>query len=430
MSDWRTLDVQITLHSPLQLGTESGIGTYETTNQVIPGAVLRSAVAEAALAECSRPEHVTNHAGCPDRPDCPFWQIFGTEEPLWGFAYPAKTGPAWPLPLTSRTCKLYPGYDAGDGETYHGVYDILIGQFVYDLLTDPAFPLRDRLQPELKEGLAKLPALPPTSCPKCGGALKPAMGVYAWDATDGPLYAGRLSVRRATHVGINRARGVAEDAILFTQETIEVETGGVTFHTRVNVPAAKVGLLRPYLNEQEYLIGQGRSRGNGHVKLSVTDSTALSLSGHLEEFNRAITAALNRASWDDERVIPTLPGTLFSITLCSPMILEQWGQPLLAPTPVMLGLPDATLLRAWARPEVVGGWDQAARLPRRTRLAVQSGSVFLFWTSRAADDADLLKNLSQVDVVGLGEERPRGYGHVKVCDPFHRFNRIGERSEK
>jgi len=428
MSDWQVLDVQVTLLSPLQLGTESGIGNYGMTNHVIPGAVLRGAVAEATMSECKCPKWMADHAACPSRETCPFWQIFGAQEPLWGFAYPAETGPAWPLPLTARTCKLYPGYNDGDGETYHGVYDTLIGQFVYDLLTDLRFPLRDRLQPKLKGKLAQLSSLLPVTCPECDGALKPATGVYAWNTEGGPGYAGRLPVRRATHVGINRARGVAEDALLFTQETVKVETRGVTFHARVSVPSACAEALRPYLDEREYLIGRGRSRGYGHVKISVRDRPVLPLKKRLEAFRHAVTAVLNCASWDDEQVEPGLPGTLFSLTLRSPMILEQFGQPLTVPTPALLGLPQATLVRAWARTEIVGGWDQAARLPRRTRLAIQTGSVFLYWTSQATDDKKLLERLSQIEVTGVGEERPRGYGQVTVCAPFHRFYRL-ERKE-
>ncbi len=431
MSDWHTLDVQVTPLSPLQLGNESGVGNYETTNQVIPGAVLRGAVAEATLAKCTYPKYKTNHTACPDREGCPFWQIFSGQGPRWGFAYPGKTGPVWPLPLTARTCKLHPGYDAGDGETYHGVHDTLIGQFVYDLLADPCFPLRsDQLQPKLEGNPTRLASVLPATCSACEGTLKPVSGVYAWDAASGPVYAGRLLVRRATHVGINRARGVAEDALLFTQETIEAETRGVTFHARVSVPATRAESLRPYLDEREYFIGQGRSRGNGHVRLSVRDHTPASLPVRLEAFRVAVAAALNRARQDDDRINPNLPGTLFSLTLRSPMIVQQSGQPLTAPTPVLLRLPQATLLRAWARTEIVGGWDHAARLPRRTRLAIQTGSVFLYWTPQAAEDKSLLEKLLQAEAVGIGEERSRGYGQVTVCAPFHRFHRLEGRSEE
>lgn len=428
MSDWEVLEVQVTPLSPLHIGTESSIGNYNMTREVIPGTALRGAVARAVLAECTRKTQMSDHAACPDRQDCPFWKIFGEREPHWGYGYPAKTGPAWPVPLTARTCKLHPGYERGDGKTYHGVYDTLVGQFVYDLLTDPCFPLREQLQPGLEGELAEVAGLMPLTCPQCDGALKPARGFYAWSTQSGPGYAGRLPVRRATHVGINRARGVAEDALLFTQETIEVETGGVTFHAWVSVPPKCAETLRPYLDEKEYFVGRGRSRGNGHVRVSLRDRPVVPLGDRLRTFRSAVTAALGRASEYDDRVEPNLPGTLFSLTLRSPMILEQFGQPLTLLKPALLGLPEATLVRAWARTEIVGGWDQAARLPRRTRLAIRTGSVFLYWMPQEAADATLLERLKQIETMGVGEERPRGYGQVTVCAPFHRFHRL-ERKE-
>ena len=426
MNDWHTRALHITLLSPLQIGTESGVGTYEVTNEVIPGAVLRGAVAEELLELCVHPEYRANHASCPSREACAFWQIFGTDEPLWGFAYPAINGPAWPFPLTARTCKFYPGYDAGDGDTYHSVYDTLVRQFVYDMLTDDRFPLRETFLPE-GTGLVAVETLS-ADCPQCGAPLKPAQGFYQLDTEHQPGYAGRLSVRRATHVGINRRRGVAEDALLFTQESIEPRTGSVAFHASVTLPKPKWEILHPYLHDREYWIGQGRSRGNGHVKISTGESRNMPLEDRLSAFNDAVKATLRRAL-SAAGIQASLSGTLFSLTLHSPLILERNGQPVTLLTPEMAGLTDSVLLRAWARPEVVGGWDAAASLPRRTRLAVQAGSVFLYWTPRPADDDGLLAQLQHIDVLGLGEERPRGYGQVAVCDPFHLFNRI-EQAER
>lgn len=426
MNDWHTRALQITLLSPLQLGTESGVGTYELTNEAIPGAVLRGAISEALLAQCSHPEHQKDHASCPSRETCSFWLIFGTGEPLWGFAYPAINGPAWPFPLTARTCKFYPGYEAGDGETYHGVYDTLVRQFVYDLLTDERFPLRETFLPE-GTGLVAVETLS-ANCPQCGAPLEPAQGIYQLDAEHQPGYAGRLSVRRTTHVSINRRRGVAEDALLFTQESIEPRTGAVAFHASVTLPEASWEALYPYLHEREYWIGQGRSRGNGHVKISTGENRSMALKERLSTFNNAIKATL-RGVLSGTGIQISSSGTLFSLTLHSPLILERNGQPVTLLTPAMAGLTDSVLLRAWARPKATGGWDAAASLPRRTRLAAQAGSVFLYWTPRPADDDGLLRQLRRIDLLGLGEERPRGYGQVAVCDPFHLFKRI-EQSER
>lgn len=428
MSEWQIIDLSITLLSPLQLGTETSVGNYETTRQTIPGAVLRGAIAERALAACSQPDYQHHHFDCPDRKGCPFWQLFGQDaEPLWGFAYPVKVGPGWPFPLTARTCKYHPGYEAGDGKKHHGVHDTLVGQFMVDLLTDKQFPLRERLQPELNGELATLTHLLPDRCPEegCDAPLKPARGCYSV-ADQTPDYAGRLSVRSATHVGINRARSVAEDSLLFTQESIEVKSNDIIFHARVRVTSAQLDRLQPYLQEQEYFIGRGRSRGNGHVRISMVNTTeAMSaVSKRVKGFNLTVQAAFARPRLEDPRIQTALPGTLFSITLRSPMILEHYGQPTILPQAVDLSVPEAYLLRAWARSTVVGGWHGAARLPRRTQLAAQEGSVYLYWTAQDVEDAELQKQLQTLEVQGVGAERARGYGQVTVCAPFHTHERL------
>lgn len=433
MSEWQVVKLSITLLSPLQLGTQTSVGNYEMTRRMIPGAVFRGAIAERALATCTQPTYKQQHRACPERAECPFWQLFRPDaEPLWGFAYPAKVGPAWPFPLTARTCKYHPGYVAGDGRTYHGVYDTLVGQFIIDLLTDIQFPLRARLQPELAGELAQVTGLLSTQCPAegCTGALKPASGCYSI-ADGAPDYAGRLQVRSITHVGINRARSVAEDSLLFTQETIEVEGSDIVFHARVRVATAQLARLKPYLDEQEYFIGRGRSRGNGHVRISLINEpdSASTVPERVKHFNHTVQAALKRARSDDSRVQITMPGTLFSVTLRSPLILEHFGQPTLLPTAKDMGVPGARLLRAWARSEVVSGWHSAARLPRRTHLAACAGSVYLYWTEESVATRTLQEQLQALEIEGVGGERARGYGQVTVCAPFHTQNRL-EYSQK
>ncbi len=428
MQTWQTVAIQIVPDAPLQLGTESTLSNYERTAAVISGAVLRGAVAEAALASCtqSRRERA-DHSTCPDRETCPFWQIFNpANEPLWGFAYPAPLGPAWPFPLTARTCKREPGYphrDRWGRTTGHNVYDALIGQLVDNLLTDPNFPHRADILPQLKTDLATVKGLLRTTCPDCGEPLKPPVGYYAWDARQGPLYAGRASVRRATHVGINRARGVAEDSLLFTQESLDMAQDALFFHTHIRVPAAVWPHLQPYLDNREYTIGRGRSRGNGRVHILGDVIPTPEIADRVGRFSQAVDNALLRHKDDDARVQPT-PGTFFTLTLRSPTILEHFGQPRARLEPEDLGLPDARLLRAWARTEVIGGWDSAARLPRATCLAIQAGSVFVYWTPAPNDDAALLARLAELEMTGVGAERPRGYGHVTVCAPFHTWNRL------
>lgn len=428
MSAWQTIMLQITPLSPLHLGAESNLGNVAASEHVIPGAMVRGAVAAAILNECTHRDYWRNHADCPAREDCPFWQVFNpAHEPLWGFGYPAPFPMAWPFPLTARTCKRDPGYERRDSGKLkgHGVYDALIGQVVDGMLADPRFPQRDQLQPNLGDKLAKIPALLRTTCPICDQPLKPASGVYAYTKDTKPSYAEQVSVRRATHVGINRARSVAEDSLLFTQESLDMEAQRLDFYARVHIPQVIWPTVAPYLNGYEYHIGRGRSRGQGRVAVYAEEITPPDLTERIEAFNLAVNGALKRLQPADDRIQAPLSGTLFSITLRSPLILERFGQPRAVIEPEDIGLADrAHLIRAWARTEVIGGWDSAARLPRRTHLAMQAGSAFVYWTPTSTDENALVDHLTEIEMTGIGAERARGYGHVSVCAPFHTFNRL------
>jgi CRISPR-associated protein Csx10 len=427
MSEWHTFAIQITPNSPLHIGDESNVGNFLYTRVAIPGATLRGVIAARVLEACTQTQGEVDHAQCPDRDVCPFWQIFEDEqEPYFGFAYPGRRAPAYPFPLTARTCKLHPGYRTKDADA-HGVHDVLIDQFVYNLLADPSFPGRDDLQLGLAGRWADLKTPMPDRCPTCQSPLTPPQGAYVRNDDGTPDHAGRLGVRRATHVGINRARAVAEDNLLYTQETIEPAEEGMAFYARVVVPRKQADALRGYLSNG-YHVGRGCSRGLGSVKLSIYQEPTYNpadLRRRTADFALAVRATLGQYQVYDQRISLDLPGSLFTLTLRSPAILHAYGMPTLQATPELLKLPHTTLLCAWARPEVVTGWDAAAQLPRRTHLAVRAGSVFLYWVSPQLTEETLWQRLQEIELEGIGEERPRGYGQVTVCAPFHRHNRLG-----
>jgi CRISPR-associated protein Csx10 len=423
--------IRVDARSPLLLGDRSSIGNYLETTDFIPGSALRGAAAGRLLAACGRPDHLHDHTGCPDRDDCPFWQLFGADEPLFGNAYPGGFGPAWPLPLTARTCKRYPGLSTGteaDKRKHHGVWDALFADFAYDLVSDPAFPQRDRLQPALAQSGKSL-WLPERraaldKCPaeaaggRCGKNLVPANGYYTWK--NGPRRVETMPSGRATHVGINRARSVAEDELLFSQRTLDPQGSGQAFFATVHVPAGKRPLVEEALLGTQY-VGRGRSRGYGEVAISGQKAWEYpGLERRLALFQEGATTALTPYRQDDNDVQGELPGRLFSLTLRAPAILSEAGRPLRSPSLAMLGLPEGvSFLRAWARTEQVGGWDSAAQLPRRTQLAARAGSVFLYFAPNSIGEDELLAALARLEAAGVGLERERGYGQLTVCAAFH-----------
>ncbi|MFH1634281.1 MAG: hypothetical protein ABIG63_09780, partial [Chloroflexota bacterium] len=202
MTAYKILSVTIASKTPLHLGDQSGFGNFEQTTAFIPGAAIRGALAQKVLDE--------GRSGGHD-----FEELLGEDDIFFGPAYPGQAAPVHPFPLTARTCKYYPGIPSSQDKPWeikHGVYDILIERFLYELLVDSRFPGRDVWLPEFKE---KLPALQQTlgeNCPRCSSekvSLEPASGYYIPvideddEAKMSLIAAQKPLVRRRAHVGIN-----------------------------------------------------------------------------------------------------------------------------------------------------------------------------------------------------------------------------------
>ncbi len=420
--------VRITPLSKLLIGDDSGLGNYQQTLDYIPGSIVRGAVAEVLLKY--NPNSKTRD----------YCQVFEhTQPPIFSHCYPgrSRTARVFPFPLTGRTCKHYPHYPrpkpkSGD-RPRHSVFDTLISQFVYELVSDPEFPNRSNLLPELGKDWAKIQTCYDPSCPTCQGPVIPSEGYYQLDRDDHPGLAAEVQISRATHVGINRARGVAEEALLFTQETIEPmgEDGSIYFigqavlHPDYLVKDAELRQeLLPGLREVRS-IGRGRSRGLGKVRIDViplpTENKKEELKKKLGKFNREIHQRLQTYVADDER-LTLADGTFFTLTLRSEAIFTgELCQPVLWPLRMEQTLSSQFALyrlRSWARTKIIGGWDNANRMPRRTQLTVQRGSVYLYFTPEL-DQETIASTLVKLETSGIGKERERGYGQVTVCAPFH-----------
>jgi hypothetical protein len=217
---------------------------------------------------------------------------------------------------------------------------------------------------------------------------------------------------------------VAEDALLFTLETIDEP--GAEFRGQLiydDTYAAYLGTaLKLDGRVSEYVIGRGRSRGMGLVEISVDDPPRLpEMRDRLRSLNREFGAVLARYRDRDSRVPAKLSGHFVSLTLRAPAILAAPdGTPTLWPDPSPFDLRAARPLRAWARTTVVGGWDAGAQLPRRTRQAVKAGAVYLYYLPRGEmSEQDLASRLAALERAGIGEQTERGYGQLSACAPFH-----------
>ena len=408
--------ITVYLQGPVLLGDESGVGNYEQTIDYIPGAVLRGALATHVLRADEQA----------------FRRVFVAAErpPRFGNAYPAWSEVwAYPFPATARTCKQYSGYATNEHEG-HGVFDVLVEQALYELLSDPQFPHRERLLPALGTRWAELangyePRCPYEQDQKCGEQVKPATGYYVL-RSGGPGPAPKPQISRATHVGINRARGVAEDALLFTLETIENAAnlqfrGQLMYDDTYEDDLERLIGLRGQANT--FRIGRGRSRGMGlaEIQIDVPPSTpGEKIEDRLDLLQREFLKTVQE-HYAQVGGLDFTPGYFFSLTLRAPAILAGPDDlPSLWPDLSQTKLAAAWPLRAWARTTVVGGWDAAAGLPRRTRQAVEAGAVYLYYAPETTlPRAALVPALEALELTGIGAQRERGYGQLTVCAPFH-----------
>lgn len=393
-----SIPFEIEIESALHVGQAPlGVGEYMKTRRHIPGSALRGALAEALIKQY----------GLKPGSGSEFNRLFdGAEALRFEPAYPA-TALAWgyPFPLTARQCKSHGGFpkldtSQAERERHHGAFDILISQFVFE--------------EQLASG--SVPFIEKPLCPHCWKGVEPVKGIYTWDEEKNqPGVASDVHLMRHTHTAINRARGVAEDGMLFTVETLEP---GTLLRGQVWVESDQEKRVREALGAIKRL-GRGVARGRGQVAVEplpqASDDDTL---GRLKTLNeliqneRAMYARLvgSTTSPPDE--------VYFTLDLLSPAVFCNGVAATLEPDDLNLPV-ETTLVRRFVTSEVVGGWWNAARLPHPTTLAVKAGSVFLYKAPSDVNLEVLGHELGTLRAEGIGHLRERGYGAVLPCAPFH-----------
>lgn len=407
-------EVQITLKPTgyWLLGTETSGSNFMDSADYVPATMLRGLIGS----RLHDPAH--DPTSCTDA-TCLFCAIFRDQRVHFGNAYYKKggLGVPLPLPLTARSCKRYPGF-AKKGSERHGVHDLLLAELAWQLKSDPAFVAQARALVGISadadwaiqaDRIDKL-----FECPTCAHGLKPLPNdqrIYQWRASRGIGAAELPPLARRTHVGINRARMVAEDGLLFTQGALDFTTegGGVAFVAHASVPDELADALIAACDIAHGSIGRGRSRGYGNVRVEarLDKGDYPPVATRIATMQKKFTAALGEKP----------AGTLVTLTLRSAALLQAAGVPVRVPTVAQVGLPaGSVLLRGWAKTETVGGWDSAARMPRRTQQVVRAGSVFAYMVP---ESADLHAVCQKIEQNGMGDERGAGYGRVTVCADVH-----------
>jgi CRISPR-associated protein Csx10 len=402
----------------------------------IPGATLRGAVGT-RLARAG--DHTRDHRG---EANCPFCQVFLADPPpRFSPCYPVghRRSESRPFPATARTCKYTPGIPVQKGDEAHGIWDTLIAQW----LVEVNFEKSRRLLPGY-----------PFRCHICDADMEPLRGgVYELDRSR--LFQPRVMVQRFSRVALDRRRRVAADQLLYTLEVVSevMHTGrGAEAPTRFKgsvwvADTAEVAMERAL--REVICLGGDTARGLGAVEIEVEQARTPSPETIAPDYGQSFAAAGQAAAIQAEdyqavaqKNVPDLvarlahfnaklrqmaqaqgvevpAGLYFTVDLISDLVWTEDGlpSPLLPET-----LAGAERVRAWASARPHGGWHTAAGLMRRTYLAMDAGSVFLYHVPPETSAGGLTQTLNALACMerhGLGVERERGYGWIEICSPFH-----------
>jgi CRISPR-associated protein Csx10 len=377
-SNW----ISITPQTPIHIGKSKPNASFLPTKDVIPGSILRGALAEYLIMqgrESEIKEFIMNMR--------------------FGFLYPSNSPVLLPSPLPTSTleCKTNPGFKSKES---HGIFDALLASVAYE---------------ELKS-VTEFPVPLTFKCKECGKRMDKVSGFYT---KEGGQYK-KVEVKRTsqTKVAISRRRKASESEMLYSITAIRPQN--VFFVGKIDGEKDKLADLRDALNEVG--IGALTTRGYGVVKAKEADiKIDEGLKERVKLFNNSLkemwsdiaSIALNKDS-----VLKEPTGTYFSVDVLSPAILRDYNG--LSTLKLQLNLDgkrmDPVLFSAY--PDFIGGWSTAWGLPKATIYGAGTGSTYVFKVDEEGEE--LFKELERIELEGIGKKTDEGYGDVLICHPFHR----------
>lgn len=287
-----------------------------------------------------------------------------------------------PAPLTARRCKRVDG---------HGVWDTLAlecsGQFRSVCRDDG-----------------------------CGQQTEPVDDVLVATASGWQVSA--PSSGMITKTAIDRARGTVREGMLFSRQ---VWPPGTTFLGELAVSEADEPMVRAFIaaacEERLLRVGHSRTRGMGAVELVALESRPTDLPETVQERVERFT---NKAR--GHGAPGSLSGLLVPLTLTSDAVVPtgeapvdplRWGQPGQVTKVLQLKLRRS-------QPATVAGYNSLTGLPLADRLGLSAGSVYVYHLDQPV--SGLWDALAQLQVTGVGSDRPQGYGSVRVAAAWHTEN--------
>jgi CRISPR-associated protein Csx10 len=435
------IELTITAQSPLAIGRHKSGGSVSEAEDYIPGMVIRGAMAAHILQQSGQNSTSLMENGGD------FQSLFLSETPaIFQNAYPAIATVAkedsvdlqksvliaqcveekvYILPATAVSAKDEPGFkweqdkEKLPGMQKGGVFDTLIDRFcaqAYHQTYDP-------------------------SCPKDSGRVEPLSGFYSKTNASGIKYPYRshgVSTRFLTRVGINRRRATAEDSILYSTEVLNEsflqakrplpDWQPTVFRGSVLVADSDLAeMLKQYINASDYFrIGGSASRGLGKVKIKADKKNASNdLEMRLKMFNDVLAERWKLWNIFGEPAQDFLTGrTFFTLGLQSDAVLnENWQYTTVISEEMLCHFANLSddllkLEAAYSSYDYRSGWNAAWGLKKDMELITNKGSVYLF-SIDTARKTDWLNALTKLELTGVGERTPEGFGQIQVCDEFH-----------
>lgn len=377
--------ITVTPKSPIRIGEAKPGFSFLTTSNVIPGSVIRGALAE-YLIKSGKESEIKEFV----------------KDVRFGFLFPSKSR-IYPLPLpeTSLTCKKNGGFKSEEGA--HGIFDSLLATIAYA---------------ELRKLGARFPVPLMFNCIQCG------MEGRVDRVKEGSYYVKeknfeRISISKFAHtkVAINRSRRTGEKGLLYTVTAIKPKE--IVFVGKFLGESEKLETLLNAL--EEVGLGAHTSKGYGKVDAEKIELNAVeNLETRITTFNEKLSTVWSqiRSIATNKDNLPKAPKSKYiSVDLLSPTILKEKGSPTLKLKINLNGSEREPILFA-ASPTFIGGWSTAWGLPKETTYGANIGSTYVFKVDDLREkDYDALETMERE---GIGKRVEEGYGEILICHPFHK----------
>lgn len=397
------LHYALTLRAEAPLAMRSGSEAIHAESLTyIPGSSLWGALAAA-------------HRLRYPKQDQEFGALFSDANLQIGNAYPSSfpddtlmedpSLPTLPLPTTARSCKRFHGFRADDPD-HHGVSDHLVLWTVFALSGE-----RETAPLEGQRTCAHA---------GCGQPMDRISGFYRRDPQARRMSKAEEGMVLFTRTGISRRLGTVREGILYSRQAFPK---GRRFRAEVAVTEELAGRFLTCLHDfaQAGLLRVGTSRSRGFGRLGVEDPVSAldqpassdALRQRVLSFDQTLrqVATEARVETPHHRYVPL---TLTSDALLLDELL-RWRTTLDGAALAGMGIENSTLVFASAGIRRHVGWNALLGLPTAQEVAIGMGSVFVFGCNFEPDYDRLLT----LEHTGLGERQEKGFGRLRVADPFH-----------